>query len=66
MCDVASSQDAVVGPRIAPLDRAPRVLLGLSGSVASIKWREVVKGLQAAGYDVRVVATKASATHSAH
>jgi len=41
--------------------RRPQVLLALTGSVATIKWQEIVRGLTEAGCDVTVMATRAAA-----
>ena len=41
-----------------PMNRSPRILLGVSGGIAAYKSAEVVRGLVRAGADVRVAMTR--------
>jgi len=52
----------ISSPTTSFLNRKPRVLLGLTGSVASVKCRELFSLLSSLNYDVQIVATR-SALH---
>jgi phosphopantothenoylcysteine decarboxylase len=48
-------------PRAPPAARRPRVILGISGSVAAVKWQALALLLFERGADVAIVATAAGA-----